>query len=225
MLKNNHNLVSAYGFATADQRKQHDRSSYDTLARGINAPMYRYYAARIREKTGITAGRCVDVGSHGGYLGLELARITELYMTFLDISAPALATARKNIADDGLAGRADTLEADVHRIPLAENSVELVISRGSIPFWDNIPMALQEIHRILAPGGQAYVGVGRGTPEVKAQIAALAKNQRGADANRCFRGPAKKRTLKKFIEILKDAGLRRFQLEQGEAGRWIHLWK
>ena len=42
---------------------------YDKTARGINAPMYDYYAKKIKEKAGITRGVCIDAGSSGGYLG------------------------------------------------------------------------------------------------------------------------------------------------------------
>ena len=140
-------------------------------ARGINAPMYDYYAEKIKEKTGITKGVCLDVGSGGGYLGLSLAKITDLDFIFLDISEKALERAKVHIVEDGLQNRAKTLLADVHSIPLEDGSIDLVISRGSIPFWKYPAKALQEIYRVLAPGGKAYVGGGKGSPEIRKLIA------------------------------------------------------
>jgi ubiquinone/menaquinone biosynthesis C-methylase UbiE len=52
-----------------DVSKKMNISRYDEAARGMNAPMYAYYAQKIKEKTGITKGVCLDVGSGGGYLG------------------------------------------------------------------------------------------------------------------------------------------------------------
>jgi ubiquinone/menaquinone biosynthesis C-methylase UbiE len=158
-----------------DKPKKMNAAGYDETARGINAPMYDYYAKVIKEKTGIIKGVCLDVGSGGGYMGLALAKITDLDFIFLDISADMLEKAKLHIVEDGLQKRAKTLLADVHSIPLPDGSINLVISRGSIPFWKDPALALKEIYRVLAPGGKAYVGGGRGTPEVKAQIEAKRK--------------------------------------------------
>ncbi len=89
-----------------------------------------YYAAKIREQTGITRGTCLDVGSGGGYLGLSLSRITELDFIFLDISPGMPEKAEAHIIEEGLSNRAGTMHADVHRISLTGDSIDLVISRG-----------------------------------------------------------------------------------------------
>ncbi|MEN6330721.1 MAG: class I SAM-dependent methyltransferase [Smithella sp.] len=105
---------------------------YDELARSINAPIYEYYARKIKDDTAIVKGVCLDVGSGGGYLGFALARITELDFIFLDISKDALEMAKSHITEDGLHYRAKTMPADVHSIPLADQSVNLVGSSGFV---------------------------------------------------------------------------------------------
>jgi SAM-dependent methyltransferase len=204
---------------------------YDETARGVNAPMYDYYARKIKEKTGITKGTCLDVGSGGGYLGLALAKITDLDVTFLDISAEALERAKVHIVEDGLQKRAKTLLADVHRIPLPDGSVNLVISRGSIPFWKDPAVALKEIYRVLAPGGMAYVGGGRGTPEVKAQIEARKKelglktaDRPNPDKMRADKGPGRL-ARHNYDEILKTTDIPKYSINRGDDGMWIQLWK
>jgi ubiquinone/menaquinone biosynthesis C-methylase UbiE len=192
-------------------------SHYDETARGINSPMYAYYAEKIREKTAITQGVCLDVGSSGGYLGLALAKITDLVITFLDISAEGLERAKQHIVEEGIAMRATTLLADVHQIPLADSSVNLVISRGSIPFWADPAKALKEIHRVLVPGGEACVICGRGTPEIQAVI----KSRRG-DAAR--KGPLNI-PKRDYEDILKKTGIGRVSFNRGDDGFWIRLWK
>ena len=194
---------------------------YDEIARGINAPMYDYYARKIKEKTGITKGVCLDVGSGGGYLGLTLAKITGLDFIFLDMSAEALERAKAHIAEDGLQKRAKTLLADVHAIPLADGSVNLVISRGSIPFWKDAAKALKEIYRVLAPGGKAYVGGGRGTPEIQAQIESKRK---ALGMGPMGRGP-KNVPPRDYDEILKNTGITKYSLNKGDDGMWIEMWK
>lgn len=192
-------------------------SGYDQVARGPNRPMYDYYAEKIREKTGIVRGACLDVGANGGYLGLALARITGLSFTFLDISAEALETAGKNIMEDGLESRASTLHGDVHHIPLPDASFQLVISRGSIPFWEDLTAGLREIYRVLAPGGEACVVCGRGTPEMQAAMAARRGGREGC-------GP-QDRPKRDYASILKETGIGRASYSRGDDGMWIWLWK
>lgn len=233
--------MSVPGMAIADEpakqapdaAKQKKVSRYDETARGINAPMYDYYAGKIKEKTGITKGVCLDVGSGGGYLGLSLAKITDLDFIFLDISPLALEKAERHIAEDGLKARAKTLLADVHSIPLPDGSVDIVISRGSIPFWKDPVKALKEIYRVLAPGGKTYVGGGRGTPEIKAQIDARRKElgmkpsvwpMPGKGRDSAGKAPAKRWNLN-LEESMKETGITTYVIHNGDDGRWIQMWK
>jgi len=196
---------------------------YDETARGVNAPMYDYYAQRIKEATGMTKGVCLDVGSGGGYLGLSLAKITNLDFIFLDISADALERAKLHIVEDGLQNRARTLLADVHSIPLDDGSVDLVISRGSIPFWKDPALGLREIYRVLAPGGKAYVGGGRGIPEIQAQIAARRKELGLNPQSRPKGSGPVKMAQRNYDEILKKAGIKKYSVNTGDDGMWIQM--
>ena len=195
-------------------------SQYDEIARGVNAPMYDYYAQKIKEKTGITKGICLDAGSNGGYLGLSLARITDLDFIFLDVSKEGLDRAKAHIAGNGLQRRAHTLRADVHRIPLADESVNLVISRGSIPFWEDPARALKEIYRVIVKSGMAYVGGGKGTPEIQA----LAKDKMAALGIEWPQGP-NRLPQRNYDPILRSAGIPTYVAARGDDGMWIQMWK
>ncbi len=206
-------------------------SNYDEIAQTVNVPIYGYYAQKIKEKTGIVEGVCLDVGANGGYLGLALAKITNLDFIFLDISVEALERAKAHIAEGGLDERAKTLLADVHRIPLADGSVNLVISRGSIPFWEDPALALKEIYRVLAPGGMAYVGGGRGAPEmqtfIKEEMTRLGITWAGGprlDGNSGKNGPGLL-PERDYDPILKSTGIPTYEAKRGDDGMWIQLWK
>lgn len=204
---------------------------YDEIARSINAPIYEYYARKIKDDTAVVRGVCLDVGSGGGYLGFALARITELNFIFLDISQEALELAEAHIAEDGLQHRAKTLLADVHSIPLVDESVNLVISRGSMPFWEDHAAAFREAYRILSPGGMAYIGTGRGSPEIYADIKEKmnllgiewperpwSNDMQGKDKARCH-------FHKDYSAILKATGIPAYNVARGDDGMWIRLWK
>ncbi len=203
-------------------------TKYDKTARGINAPMYDYYAEKIKEKTGITRGVCIDAGSSGGYLGLALARITELSFVFLDMSSEALERAKLHIMEEGLQQRARTLVSDVHTIPLADGSVDLVISRGSIPFWEEPETALKEIHRLLSPGGKAYVGGGKGSPEIRDLITARRKEMGlplPPEDGKRRKGPPRRMMKRNYDEIMERTGISSFSIDKGDDGLWIRMWK
>ena len=204
-------------------------AQYDKTARGINALIYDYYAKAIIEKSGIVQGACLDVGSGGGYMGLALAKITNLSFIFLDVSSKSIETAEANIVKDGLQKRAKTIEADIHKMPLPDGSVNLVISRGSIPFWEDPGTALKEIYRVLALGGKAYVITGRGSSEIRAQIEDKRKELGMRDTWASDKGPhkhgRKDATQRNYLEMLQEIGITNCSVTKEDDGNWIHLWK
>jgi len=70
----------------------------------------------------------------------------------------------------GLGKRIEAVTADVCALPFDDDSVDLVVSRGSI-FSGMIKVAaFREINRILKPGAVAYIGGGMGNEEIRAQV-------------------------------------------------------
>ena len=201
---------------------------YDAVALGANAALYEHYADRILRATGIRSGLCLDAGTGGGYLGLALARITELDFVLLDRSADFLRKAEGNISLAGLSGRARTLVADVHEIPLDDRSVDLVVSRGSIPFWTDPVRALREIHRVLAPGGKTFVGVGRGSAARPGpgSGSGIEPGPGGAwDPASGFLLAAPGRVPRVDLRSILDRSGLPGILHEGDDGRWIELSK
>jgi ubiquinone/menaquinone biosynthesis C-methylase UbiE len=144
----------------------------DRIAKTIFAPIYPVIGRQMIERCGISRGRCLDLGSGPGSLGIALAQASTLAVTLLDSSPEMIAIAGGNVREAGLSGRVTLLLGDVHDIPLPARSVDLAVSRGSLFFWENHPRAFSEIHRVLAPGGMACIGGGFGTAELRDAIAA-----------------------------------------------------
>jgi ubiquinone/menaquinone biosynthesis C-methylase UbiE len=48
--------------------------------------------------------------------------------------------------------------ADVARLPFPDGHFDAVLSSGSIKHWPDQGAGLREIHRVLVPGGRAFVG-------------------------------------------------------------------
>ena len=138
-----------------------DRDFYRYDANHRFAAMYPLLARQIVDDFGIRQGRCLDVGTGSAAIIIELAKITDLAMTGLDAQAAILDLARENVIRHGLSPeRFRFLTADVTAMPVGDGSVDLLLSRGSIPFWPDHVAAFREIFRVLAPGGAALVGCG-----------------------------------------------------------------
>jgi len=103
-------------------------------------------------------GEAVDLGCGAGQLVMEMARKAQgLQMTGIDLSEKMLADARQSAQRVGLDNRVDFRLGNVEKIPFPDQSVDLVISTASLHHWSDPVKVLNEIDRILKPGGAYYV--------------------------------------------------------------------
>jgi len=133
------------------------RSSQGTLA-----PVYAPLAEQIvmdfnlREKEGIG----IDVGSGPGTLILELCRHTRLHWINADINPHFFPHFYKQAQQRGYGHRISAVFADAGALPFRDNYADIIVSRGSFPFWQDKRRAFGEIYRVLKPGAVAYIGRG-----------------------------------------------------------------
>lgn len=139
----------------------------DMTAKLVFKKVYPYLAQHIVSRYGITSGWCLDAGSGPGSLAIAMAGITDLKIISLDIEPDMAAVATANIAEAGLGRRILPVTSDVHNIPFHDDHFDLIVSRGSIFFWNDRPGALRELYRVLRPGGIIYCGGGMGSEEIR----------------------------------------------------------
>ena len=143
---------------------------FEPIAREVFAPIYPVIAEQILQATRISRGKCLDLGTGPGFLGLAIAQISDLKVCLLDISPEMIAYAQQNIQSRQMQKKVQALCADVHLLPFSDQSIDLVISRGSVFFWEDLKQAFEEIYRVLKPGGMTYIGGGFGTDALKQEI-------------------------------------------------------
>jgi malonyl-CoA O-methyltransferase len=97
----------------------------------------------------------LDVGSGTGYATQSLRKIyprAQLYA--LDIAYPMLNIARSRLNFlSRIRGKVKFINAEAEKLPLANNSVEMVYSNLTVQWVNDLDLALREFNRVLKPGG------------------------------------------------------------------------
>jgi SAM-dependent methyltransferase len=98
--------------------------------------------------------RVLEIGCGLGTDGAQFARAGAEY-TGVDLTDAAIELARKRFEIEGLAG--EFRIADAENLDFAAESFDLVYSHGVLHHTPDTARAVQEIHRVLKPGGRAIV--------------------------------------------------------------------
>ena len=152
------------------KNKMRDKQGFNESVKKVIYPVLPLLAEGFLQKSGITKGVCLDIGTGNGNLGLALAGKSDLQVRLVDIDSEMLEFAQKNIEERQLADRVDTVIADVDALPFQDNYAQLIVSRGSVFFWEDQAEGLNEIYRVLAPGGMSFIGGGFATPELLQEV-------------------------------------------------------
>jgi len=103
----------------------------------------------------LTGKRVLEIGAGAGAHS-ALFKFQGAIMTSVDITPErVLATARK--LDLVEAGAGNTYQADAENLPFRDNSFDIVYSNGVLHHSENTDQCIDEVHRVLKPGGKAVI--------------------------------------------------------------------
>ncbi|HUH42917.1 MAG TPA: class I SAM-dependent methyltransferase [Sulfurimonas sp.] len=208
-------------------KKEHKGGSnpqgFDRIVREVFAPIYPVIAQQIKQKTALSSGKCLDAGCGTGALGRAMAEITDLHVTFFDQSDEMLTLAKGYAQEQEIAHRSSFMQGDIHNIELDDDSLDIVISRGSSPFWDDWSKAYSEILRVLKVGGHAYIGGGFGTKDLREQITTHMSKEK-PDWRDSFkdRVKAEREALPQILNTLSPT---KHTIIDDESGWWVFITK
>jgi ubiquinone/menaquinone biosynthesis C-methylase UbiE len=101
------------------------------------------------------AGKNVlDYGCGPGYLTKYLFEEGAVHVTGIDVSEGEIEQARESAEKEGFADRSRFLAADAHATGFPDDSFDLIVGTSILHHLD-LRVALEELRRILRPGGRA----------------------------------------------------------------------
>jgi SAM-dependent methyltransferase len=127
-----------------------------TLYDAVTAPLFGGFFGRLATELAAFAprGQVLEVGSGPGRLAARLAELAPgVQVTGVDISPEMVERANSLAANSGVADRVEFRVGDVASLPFADASFDAVVSTFSLHHWQNPAKGLEEIYRVLRPGG------------------------------------------------------------------------
>jgi ubiquinone/menaquinone biosynthesis C-methylase UbiE len=160
-------------------------------------------------------GFWVDLGAGKGQVALALIAKAGNPVLMIDPDTDAMQKGLQIAREKGCADRLLAVPGRAESLPLLDDSVDFLVSRGSIFFWDDPVKGLKEVYRVLRPGAKAYIGGGAGSAYPKDALEKLVRSRRqksqGEQAGK----------WKRFVELRRpeqmqkwaqDAGLKDFRV-------------
>lgn len=130
--------------------------------------VYNQMARRMRDKgwmetdsiikSGIDSGTALEIGPGPGYLGLEWLKKTDnTILKGVDVSPDMIELAGKNAAEYGFSERVEYVKNEGKENPFADSTFDAVFTNGSLHEWAEPELILNEVHRVLKPGGRYFI--------------------------------------------------------------------
>jgi ubiquinone/menaquinone biosynthesis C-methylase UbiE len=115
---------------------------------------FRALAGRLRAVLP-QGGDVLEVAPGPGYFAIEMAKAGAYRVTGLDISQTMVRLAHRNAAKAGVA--VDFRQGNASAMPFADNSFDLLACSAAFKNFSEPRKALEEMYRVLRPGGTALV--------------------------------------------------------------------
>ena len=129
--------------------------------RGVQAAFREVFPALVGDLVPSLADarRLLDVGcGPGQFTILAAERLPHAEVWGVDVAPTMIELARAHAAGSDATARLHFEVADVARLPFPDAHFDAVLSSGSIKHWPDQIAGLREMHRVLVPGGRAFVG-------------------------------------------------------------------
>jgi ubiquinone/menaquinone biosynthesis C-methylase UbiE len=115
-----------------------------------------------RSAAALDQPKVLDLGCGAGHASFATAPFAREVIAF-DLTAGMLEVTAAAAKERGLSN-ISTTQGSVEELPFNDQQFDFVVSRYSAHHWKDVPRALQEVKRVLKPGGQVCVIDTTGAP-------------------------------------------------------------
>lgn len=136
-----------------------DRGATEVQIRRTRRSLARIRDRVLREARLRPGERVVDLGAGTGLLALEAHRRAKGsgYVVAVDVSADALSECKRQAGPAGNVAPVACVVGDALHIPLASQSVDVVMTRSVLIYLTDKEAGVRELYRVLKPKGRASI--------------------------------------------------------------------
>lgn len=185
--------------------------------------LYEYLASAVQRHSSTSHPFILDLGAGPGLLSVEIFRkIPQATIIGIDPLIKMLQLANGNVKNADF----QTFEPVVgvsENIPFKDNTVDMIASRFSLPYWTQPNKSFQEMMRVLKPGGKVVLeALNRDFPTWKLLLIKIRMlfNRAGRDVTR-YHVEAYKlaHTIEQVEQFFTDAGFT-ISEKEGKKNEW-----
>ncbi len=228
-------ILSCFALVQTPAYDQQQKAPRDIKSERSLPDRYPYVVQDILKYCKPEKGFWIDLGAGKAQVTIPLIQATGNPVVMLDPNVEAMAKGLELAREKGLGDRLSAVVGVAEDMPFPDNSVDLVVSRGSIFFWSDPVKGLQEVYRVLRPGGKAYIGGGAGSGYPKEAVEELIRDRKdklnGEEAEKWsrfvdLRRPERMREWATQAKIPKFemAGKGAISADDPKVGQGVWLW-
>lgn len=186
---------------------------FASISKDIFQPIYKELARALVGEIN-PKDICLDIGTGAGQIPFYLQKFTKKKIQIIALDNSDRIQELRNLSDSVLPENLIAVKADAHSLPLKNRTIDFVMSRGSLHFWDKPSIVFDEIDRILKKEGKIMIGGTLGLTErtrkkvLKAMSKDMIKNK--PSVNR-----------QKIERALQTSQLKNWEIKEGRQGFWI----
>lgn len=170
------------------------------IGKAYNDEASRYrYVHRDKEIGEVKDKRILDIGCGNGFESMKALR-NGAYVTAIDISPKSIEQLVSMAKEENLDQHLQAAVMDAHKLALADNSFDIVLGNGILHHLPQLEIALNEINRVLKPGGHAVFQEPMGMNPLINLFRLLTPKLRTRDEQ-----PFRTRELKLFQQVFHEA--------------------
>jgi ubiquinone/menaquinone biosynthesis C-methylase UbiE len=193
------------------------------VAENVFKDIYPQIAKNITALYKKQSGTVVEIGCGSAILSRSLYNFGNYRIFAIDLEVDMICSAKKIIEKENKS-TIFPIVANVEAIPFKSNFADLIISRGSMFFWQDKVKAFKEIHRILQKGGMTYIGGGFGNKCLKEKIY-KAMSEKNPNWQNQVKERLKQTNPQTIKDILKQSNIENYRIINDESGFWIIITK